>query len=153
MSYAAIEAQLKTLLETACEHVTRGDSSILDTGITSAIVLEPGSFVTEPHSRAVRGALPERVRSWDTLIHVIVMYHSDRVVSTDLADLRDDVVELIDKYPTLSTAGLKVTGLNAEGDPQDVYDNPDTGPSLRLPGPAANRPGTEQDGRRRICLS
>lgn len=128
MSYATIEAKLKTLLDTINSNVTQGDSSILDRGVTNAIILEPGAFLTEAHKRSVAGALPERVRNWDTLIHIIVMYSTERVVSTDLAALRDSVVGLIDKYPTLSTAGLKVIGLNAEGDPQDVYDNPQSGP-------------------------
>lgn len=140
MSYTAIEARLQTLLQALTrfaghpEAVTRGDYAVLDRGLPDAIILEAGAANLPEPEQTHSGFSSWRQREWDSQINLFRRYEQDGTTSADFAVFRDEVIEVLENYPSLDTlvmAGItKVEYISAAsiGEPQDVMDKLGQGP-------------------------
>ncbi len=105
MSYKSVETALLTVLRLLAnydgDNSSAGDYRILGKGVTSAIILQPGAI---PQREVV--AYPRRVRTlWVVDVELLIPFLGE--ISTTAEALRDDrqeIIDQIDKYPTLSGA-------------------------------------------------
>lgn len=103
MSYDTVESGLLTLIRVLSNYNTtntdRGDYRVLGSGVTRAVVINPGSI----SNREVVG-LPRRIQTeWEILIELFVPFQGE--ISTASAAIRADRQELLDhldKYPTIN---------------------------------------------------
>ena len=119
MSYGAIETKLLTLLRTisglTSSNCVAGDDSILDRGITQGIIIDAGRGpINGPDD------LPMVTREWDCKIALYVRITTKAAAHTALVSLRQSVVDLLQKYPTLGASYVFGSNLQGGEDPTDV---------------------------------
>lgn len=136
MSYAQVESTMQTILQTVTglsSTVTLGDDSVLDRGITSAAIIEPGAVV----GSSISGRL--YTTTYDCRVSLFSRYTTKAAVHSAFVTLRDAVIDKLQEYyPDIANTknnpyGLWVEGIAADGTPQDIamQGNPNTGPVFR----------------------
>jgi len=140
MSYANVETALKTCLQgvtALASNVTQGDYAILDKGVTDAAVLYPGSLSTS----TMEGWMVDV--TYDCQIDLFKRFTDEATAHSEFVTLRDNVIaKILDAYPDwqnpstpAATGPYQITGITADGEPQDVRMNvtgvTQTGPVFR----------------------
>ena len=131
MTYAVIEAAVKTLLEGMTEFVSnddisRGDYRILDSGAINLAVLTPGTFTKDEAGQA--GAR-KSLRNWSVIIDLFRKYLDDGKTWTDFEATRDALVDRLELFPSLNgTAGVTLVGVEADSELGGIFDEDDNGP-------------------------
>ncbi len=130
MSYSTIEAALQDVLQAATAafpetvQVTRGDWSILDRGVNTAVILFPGPFEENGF-----GANNTVNITWTLQMHLVQRVHEGVGAAIEtFVQLRDTVRDHIQKYPTLGLVGVLTSlGMSGAG-PEGTYDKDNNGP-------------------------
>ena len=131
MTYAVVEAAVKTILEGMSEFVSnddisRGDYRILDSGASNLAVLTPGAFVKDEAGQA--GAR-KSLREWSVIIGLFRKHVDDGNSWTDFESIRDALVDRLELFPSLNgTAGVTLVGMEAGSDPDEIFDEDENGP-------------------------
>jgi hypothetical protein len=141
MSYAAIQANVKTILAGLTRFagltaaIVEEDTSVLDRGYSEAIILAPGSFEGLEPQEISAGFDPLRYRVWNVLINIFERYSTNES-ATDAAfiALRDAVIAEIEQYPALRDASRMTDYLTlaSDGDPADVNNAIGQGPFFKM---------------------
>ena len=107
MSYSTVEAGLMAVIVLldgwqstgTRKNISQGDYRILGRGHSKVVILQPGSFGT----RNVAAA-PRRMRTpWTILIELYIPYRGDiSDIATQLRTIRQEIIDHVDKYPTLN---------------------------------------------------
>jgi len=103
MSYANIEAALLTRIQNLSNYSTtnssRGDYRVLGAGVSRAIILEPGAIPERDHFAAPRVISTV----WDINIRLFIPWAGQMSISnTNLEADRQEIIDELDKYPTLN---------------------------------------------------
>lgn len=126
----AVQIALQTVLkgvsgladEGGREHVTRGDTTVLDVGFAKMVIIEPGSFSSDD------AAAYQINRTWTIPIDLIYRYTNEGETMRNLVAFRDAVINRLDTHPTLSNAAdITVQRLSSE-EPEGLYDKAGGGP-------------------------
>ena len=113
MSYATVEAALLTLIQGMTDYDTnntsQSDYRILGHGKAQAVVLTPGAF-----TRSTASPQWHRTR-WTINIEMYSLFTGDiNTAGSTMRSKRQDIIDEIDKYPTLNdTSGVvlaRITG-------------------------------------------
>jgi hypothetical protein len=122
--YMAAQALLKTLLLTVGSlspaGVTEGDARVLDSGITYAAIIYPGTV--PPYELAAK----VRMHEWEALVDIFIKFTDDTTYSA-FGTFRDAVMAAILAGRILSETYF-ITSMQATGGPSDVMDKQDNGP-------------------------
>lgn len=115
MSYATVEAALKTVLEgisgLGADRVSLGDWRVLSMGRTPCIVILYSGFESE--AAGMYAGADEMVH-WAVALNLCVRYVDDAQVHDGAVALRDSVMARVQGFPTLSrTAGVMNTRVSA----------------------------------------
>ena len=122
MSYATCRDALKTALTGLAAGITSGDSTPLDGGIDSLIVLYPGT--------AAGGDLQsmQPYREWGVNVQVITRYQANEADTfTAFETLRDSVTAVLSSAPDMGGL-IYIEDYAADGDPFYLYDKQGGGP-------------------------
>lgn len=119
--YGICEAGLKTILEGVTGlsgNVTLSDYRPLEDGDLQFVVLQPDSFDSgEGQSWAME------FKNWNIIAEVFQRYTSESETMTNFRTLRSNIINAVQKYPTLNqvdgVVGVTVTG---EGGIRDITD-------------------------------
>lgn len=126
----ALQTLLKTLPELADqpdpvgEVCTRSDPKALDSGAEHIAVIWPGTFNS---SDAAGGTL---TRIWNIPFDLFKRFgDTDAEIYQAFTAFRDDVIELLDSYPTLNgQPNITLDRLSTSGDVAEVMDSQGGGP-------------------------
>tara|TARA_R110000824_G_scaffold11293_6_gene49355 strand:- start:3678 stop:4124 length:447 start_codon:yes stop_codon:yes gene_type:complete len=120
MSYDTVESGLLTLVRVLSNYDTtnsdRGDYRVLGTGVTRAVVLNPGSI-----SNREVVALPRRVQTeWEIIIELFVPFSGEiSIASAAIRTDRQELLDHLDKYPTLNgVSGVVHAFVRGGSDPE-----------------------------------
>lgn len=122
MSYDTVESSLLTVIRLlnnySADNSDRGDYRILGSGVTRAIILNPGNI----GNREVVG-FPRRIQTdWEIIIELFIPFSGE--LSTASAAIRTDRQELLDhldKYPTLNGTANVLHALVVGGQDPEVW--------------------------------
>jgi len=118
MSYNTAESALITILTGidgfSTANVKAGDYRCLKAGITKAIVLQPGPFTREHQ------AFQYMRTQWTINIELYIPFGGEMsTVASNIRSVRQEVIDHLDKYPTLDgTAGIVLSLLQGAGEPE-----------------------------------
>jgi hypothetical protein len=103
VSYESCETALFNTLCTAeglgPENISRGDYSLLDSGLSQVVVLDTGPWQANPFT-----AVNHRQTIWTVYINIGVQYDNDVQVHNDMRALRQLVVDTLRTTPQLGDA-------------------------------------------------
>jgi len=118
MSYDSVESGLLTVIQLHADFTTtnssKGDYRILGAGVSRGLILTPGPF------RKAVTAAPRRMGfSWVVNLELFVPFKGElSTIATELRTIRQDLMDQIDKYPTLnSTSGVINAFVEGGGEP------------------------------------
>jgi hypothetical protein len=120
MSYATAEAGLLTLIRAMSDYdsasATAGDYRPLGKGKSQVVVLNAGPV---PNRRVVQ-ATRRIATDWVIYIDLYVAWRGEiSTIATDIRSKRQDIIDHIDKYPTLNnTSGVLNAFISGGGEPQ-----------------------------------
>jgi hypothetical protein len=136
MSYDPIEDRLQDILQLLTSRysndqtVTRGDWSVLDRGYTHSAILYPGPFNDADMEMGPGG----RTFLWTVNVEIFLRFENNRAAIATFGAYRDDVIQHLMKYPSLSPATLTpLTNATllpnmSGGDIQERFDKANGGP-------------------------
>ena len=113
MSFSAIQAAVKNQLEQApdlLDRVSISDEKKLNTGTNKAAVI---SYLGMNQQRIAEEGLHSI--TWRLLLALYVRYKNDDQVTTDMVQLRQDVIDRFNKYPRLGGVSGVFDSLVIEG--------------------------------------
>jgi len=124
MSYMTAQGLVKTMLLTntnfSADDVTESNIRPLDMGRTNIAVLWPGTFDPIDLESMTKD------RGWTVLVDLFTKFSGETSYSA-IGTLRDSVIATIEAGRALSST-LIVVGIEADGDPQEVFDRQSAGP-------------------------
>ncbi len=120
MSYASIETALMTLLHAvtgfSATNVTSGDYRCLGTGQVKAIVCNPGPF------RRANIAPGLAANEWMINIELFIPFQDEiSTIASAIRTQRQNVIDQIDKYPTLNRAAGVQLGVIDSGEEPEIW--------------------------------
>jgi len=123
MAYDTVEAAVKTLVQTLegfepkDKNVSQGDYRVMAGGVPKAVILQPGPFRRNMVDT-------NRARSeWAVSLELYVAFREElSQIASDIRAVRQAIIDMLDKYPTLnSTAGV-VFAMVSEGSEPDIWE-------------------------------
>lgn len=111
MSYDAAEGRLQTLLQGLTStfantaQVVRANWQVLDKGYANVAVIYPGGVASGDHWTSGGDEL-----QWDANIRLFTKFLYDGTSVVTLIQMRDAVIQLLQKYPTLNALGNYAVG-------------------------------------------
>jgi len=110
MSYKSVETALLTVIAALGNYtstgqrrnISQGDYRILAKGVNRAVVLQPGSIA----SRGVAVSTRRMRTLWEVYIELYIPFRTEmNTIATALRDDRQEIIDQVDKYPTLNASG------------------------------------------------
>ncbi len=130
MSFEYCINQLATVIKTISGYgdtnVSSGDYRILQKGITKGVVLRPGAFSRERSQ--FKGGIDT---NWDITTELFIKYQNDSQINNDIRDERQNIIDKVDQYPFLNTAGTSTiyhAKIVSGNDPVPVFSEDGSGP-------------------------
>lgn len=128
MSYSTVEAKVQSLIQALAtyddEDVTRGDERVLDRGSPPYVVLKPGTLVREPG--AIYGVF---LTTWTVILDLFTRHMGDGTEWTDLQTYRQEIIDTMEKYPTLNAlSGVLEAQIVSGEKPREIRDKAGGGP-------------------------
>ncbi len=130
MSYEYCQERLATIIRTisgyGSANVGLGDYRILQGGNTKAVVLRPGTFT---RGRASFGGGLDV--NWSIILELFIKYQDDAQVTNDIRDERQNIIDKVDQYPFLNTAGTGTifhAMITSGAEPVPVFGEDGSGP-------------------------
>ena len=122
MGYTTAENALKTLIIAidgySADNVSISDYRILAKGITKAVVLEPASFDRGRKSTEYYSTL------WRININLFVPFGGEMsTVAANIRTYRQELIDQLDKYPTLNGASNITISLLAGGGEPEIWNS------------------------------
>ena len=135
MSYATVEAAIQTRIRALSDFtsadVTRGDWRRINAGSAPYAVLYQGGFTHEAGGGSALG-----MAVWETVVEVFARHYGDGTEFTSLAGYTQNIIDDLDKYPTLNGASGVIDSHVVSGDrPVSIFERgsgPDAGPMFLM---------------------